>query len=131
MPRDSAVSTGRLLGYLAASTKARDGDFDTHLKSLHTDVKALMDHANFLSDNLTFLLDASLGLISLEQNDVMRLFSIIAVVLMPPTLVAGVYGMNFRHMPELDWANGYPFALGLILISAIVPYLIARRSGWL
>jgi magnesium transporter len=80
---------------------------------------------------LTFLLDASLGLISLEQNMVMKLFSVFAVIFMPPTLIAGVYGMNFEHMPELKWLFGYPFALALILASAIIPLWIARRRGWL
>ena len=129
--RESALSVGRLLGFLAASKKMSDNDLKPHVESLHSDIGGLLDHADFLADNLTFLLDASLGLINLEQNYVMKLFSIFAVVLMPPTLVAGVYGMNFEHMPELDWALGYPMALGMILVSAVVPYLLARRSGWL
>lgn len=129
--RDSTVGTGRLLGFLGASKLVNASEHDGHVDSLHGDVKALLDYSDFLTDNLTFLLEASLGLISLEQNYVMKLFSIFAVVLMPPTLVAGIYGMNFEHMPELEWLLGYPFALGLILVSAVVPYLIARRSGWL
>lgn len=129
--RDSGLSTERLLGFLASSHLTRDSEEADHVEILKGDVQGLLDHSDFLVDNLTFLLDASLGLINLEQNTVMKLFSIIAVVLMPPTLVAGVYGMNFRYMPELDWAAGYPIALGLILVSAVVPYLIARRSGWL
>lgn len=129
--RESAVSVGRLLGFLGASKACRDSPHQNHVESLQGDVRALVDHSNFLADNLTFLLDASLGMISLEQNTVMKIFSVFAVVLMPPTLVAGIYGMNFRHMPELEWLFGYPFALALILISAVVPYLIARKSGWL
>ena len=70
-------------------------------------------------------------MISLEQNFVMKIFSVVAVVLMPPTLLAGVYGMNFEHMPELKWLFGYPFAIGLMLASAILPYMLARRRGWL
>ena len=129
--RESAVTTGRLLGFLRASKPLRDNPHQAHVESLQGDIKALLDHSNFLADNLTFLLDASLGMISLQQNSVMKLFSVFAVVLMPPTLIAGIYGMNFEHMPELDWLLGYPFALGLILISAIVPYWAARKSGWL
>ena len=94
-------------------------------------MRGLLDHDDFLSENLTFLLNASLGLISLEQNFVMKIFSVAAVVLMPPTLIAGIYGMNFEHMPELEWLYGYPFAIGVILASAIIPYWLARRSGWL
>ena len=77
------------------------------------------------------MLDASLGLISLEQNQVMKIFSVFAVVFMPPTLIAGVYGMNFEHMPELKWIMGYPMALVLMTLSAILPFLYARRKGWL
>lgn len=128
--RESAVSTGRLLTFLSAS-KIAEGAFERHLKSLERDVRGLLDHSDFLADNLTFLLNASLGLINLEQNFVMKIFSVFAVVLMPPTLIAGIYGMNFEHMPELEWLLGYPFALALILISAILPYWLARRSGWL
>ena len=130
--RETAVSTTRLLTFLA-SIDAIDGDADNrrHVESLIADAKALSDHSNFVGDNLTFLLDASLGLISLEQNFVMKIFSVFAVVFMPPTLIAGIYGMNFDHMPELKWLFGYPFALGLILASAIIPLWIARRRGWL
>ena len=129
--RDSAVSTGRMLGFLGASKLARDSDCGPQIESLQGDIRGLLDHSNSLSDNLTFLLNASLGLISLEQNFVMKIFSVVAVVLMPPTLIAGIYGMNFEHMPELRWLLGYPFALALILLSAVVPYWLARRSGWL
>ena len=99
--------------------------------SFNSDLKALLDHSVFLNDNLTFLLDASLGLISLEQNNVMKLFSVFAVVFMPPTLIAGVYGMNFEHMPELKWVMGYPMALALMVLSAVLPFAYARRKGWL
>ena len=130
--RETSVSTTRLLTFLL-STDLIDEDADNrrHVVSLIADTKALSDHSNFVGDNLTFLLDASLGLISLEQNMVMKLFSVFAVVFMPPTLIAGVYGMNFDHMPELKWLAGYPLALGLILASAIIPLWIARRRGWL
>lgn len=128
--RESAVSTGRLLGFLGASSLVK-GEADRHIGSLQGDIKGLLAHSDFLADNLTFLLNASLGLITLEQNFVMKIFSVFAVVLMPPTLIAGIYGMNFVHMPELNWLLGYPFALVLILISAVLPYWLARRSGWL
>ncbi len=130
--RETSVSTTRLLSFLGSIDIMNGGDSNSrHVQSLLSDARALSDHSNFLGDNLTFLLDASLGLISLEQNNVMKIFSIFAVVFMPPTLVAGIYGMNFDHMPELNWLYGYPFAVGLILASAILPYLFARRRGWL
>lgn len=129
--RESAVSTGRMLNFLAASRRAKDSEHSGHVASLQEDIRALLDHSTFLADNLTFLLDASLGMIGLEQNFVMKILSVFAVVFMPPTLIAGIYGMNFEHMPELEWLMGYPMALGLIVASAILPYMIARRSGWL
>lgn len=130
--RESSVSTSRALGYLYASDKIEDGSVRArHVRSQMADAKALNDHSDFVVENLNFLLDASLGMISLEQNLVMKIFSIVAVVLMPPTLVAGIYGMNFEHMPELKWLFGYPFGLALIVASAIIPYWWARRKGWL
>ncbi|WP_037503278.1 magnesium transporter CorA family protein [Sphingomonas jaspsi] len=130
--RETSVSTSRVLTFLRSCDGVQQHDSSLrHINSLIEDAHALDDHSNFLGDNLTFLLDASLGMISLEQNFVMKIFSVVAVVLMPPTLVAGVYGMNFKYMPELEWLHGYPFALSLMLASAVLPYLIARRKGWL
>ena len=130
--RETAVSTTRLLTFLASIETIHDNRVNRrHVDSLIADANALADHSNFVGDNLTFLLDASLGLISLEQNQVMKIFSVFAVVFMPPTLIAGIYGMNFDYMPELKWLFGYPFALGLILLSAILPLWFARRRGWL
>jgi magnesium transporter len=101
------------------------------LTSLTTDVTSLSEHASFLSDNLTFLLDASLGLISIEQNAALKLFSWAALVFLPPTLIAGIFGMNFHYMPELDWVWGYPVSLLLILASAVLPILYLKRRGWI
>ncbi len=130
--RETSVSSARLLIFLQ-TTDAMESDIVNrrHIKTLVADAHALNDHSNFLGENLTFLLDASLGLINLEQNDVMKIFSVFAVVFMPPTLIAGIYGMNFEHMPELKWLFGYPFALAMILASAVLPYMFARRRGWL
>ena len=130
--RESAVSVSRVLGFLVGSDRvATDSVHARHLKSLLGDARALNDHSDFVAENLNFLLDAALGMISLEQNFVMKIFSIFAVVFMPPTLIAGIYGMNFEHMPELKWLFGYPFAWALILLTAILPLWIARRKGWL
>ncbi len=130
--RETSVSTTRLLAFLSSIEKIeKDIANHRHVDSLIVDTRALSDLSNFLGDNLTFLLDASLGLINLEQNDVMKVFSIFAVVFMPPTLIAGIYGMNFEHMPELQWLFGYPFAMVLIIASAILPFIYARRKGWL
>ena len=132
--RYSAVSTMRMLSFLGGSNFVHDEDRkDTrhHVTSMTTDVTSLSEHASFLSDNLTFLLDASLGLISIEQNAAMKLFSWAAVVFLPPTLIAGIFGMNFHHMPELSWIYGYPLSLALMLISAVGPYLYFKKRGWI
>ena len=132
--RYSAVSTSRMLNFLAASNRMHEPanvDARHHLASLTTDVTALAEHATFLADNLTFLLDASLGLISIEQNAAMKLFSWAAVVFLPPTLIAGIYGMNFDHMPELHWLAGYPWALALMIASAILPYWYFKKRRWI
>ncbi|GAA3900737.1 magnesium transporter CorA family protein [Sphingomonas limnosediminicola] len=132
--RYSAVSTLRMLSFLGGSNfihETEHKDARHHLGSMTSDVTSLSEHASFLSDNLTFLLDASLGLISIEQNAAMKLFSWAAVVFLPPTLIAGIYGMNFEHMPELKWLAGYPWALLLMFISAVGPYLYFKRRGWI
>ena len=130
--RETAVSTSRLLHFLAATQRVRTLDDERdHVGSLIADVAALIDHSSFLSEQLTFQLDASLGLISIEQNAAMKLFSWAALVFLPPTLVAGIYGMNFEHMPELKWLYGYPMALGIMLVSAVGPWYYMRRRGWI
>ena len=132
--RYSAVSTIRMLSFFGGSNRVHEEsatELRHHVTSLATDVTSLSEHASFLSDNLTFLLDASLGLISIEQNAAMKLFSWAAVVFLPPTLVAGIFGMNFHHMPELDWYYGYPMSLVLMLITAVGPYLYFKRRGWI
>ena len=130
--RETAVSTGRLLSFVSASDPIKANETARgHLASLMTDVSSLVDHSGFLSDNLIFLLDAALGLISVEQNAAMKLFSWAALIFLPPTLVAGIYGMNFEHMPELAWLYGYPFALALILASAVLPILFFKLRGWI
>jgi magnesium transporter len=130
--RETAVSSSRVVGFLAASTRLHaTGVKRDHVLSLAADVGSLIDHSAFLASNLTFLLDASLGLISVEQNAALKVFSVAALIFLPPTLVAGIYGMNFEHMPELHWLAGYPWALAIMLLSAVLPYWIFKRKGWL
>ena len=130
--RESLVSFQRLLMYVQqATTVALSQDQRGRYKSTLRDVQSLSDHAGFLANKIQFLLDAVLGLINLEQNNIIKIFSVAAVMFLPPTLVASVYGMNFHRMPELDKAWGYPLALVLMVVSAVVPYLYFRRRGWL
>ncbi len=132
--RYTAVSASRMLSFLSGSGQTSGEHAEAwvhHLSSLTADVTSLIDHSAFLGDNLNFLLNASLGLISIEQNAATKLFSWAALIFLPPTLIAGIYGMNFEHMPELDWLAGYPMAIGLILASAILPIWILKRRGWI
>lgn len=132
--RYSAVSTIRMLSFLSGASRFHEegkSDVRHHLTSLSIDATSLSEHASFLSDNLQFLLDASLGLISIEQNAAMKLFSWAAVVFLPPTLIAGIFGMNFHYMPELSWHYGYPISLVIMLASAIGPYLYFKKRGWI
>ena len=128
--RDSALTLTRLLSFLSFAAD-RKGDTREHLKSLSRDVAALTDHANYLGNNVTFLLDAVLGLINLEQANIGKIFSVAAMVFLPPTLIAGIYGMNFDYLPELKWHFGYHFALVAMLASAVVPYGLFKWRGWL
>jgi magnesium transporter len=127
--RISGVSLARLLSFLGAALDPKG--HKEPLDSLSRDVASLTDHASYLAGNITFLLDAALGLINIEQNAIIKIFSVAAVIFMPPTLVASIYGMNFKHMPELDFAYGYPMALGIMVASAILPYLFFKGRGWL
>lgn len=132
--RYSAVTTLRMLSFFSGSKLIHEESLQElrhHVDSLTTDVTSLSEHASYLIDSLTFLLDSSLGLISIEQNAAMKLFSWAAIIFLPPTLIAGIYGMNFQHMPELKWLAGYPWALALMLISAVGPYLYLKRRGWI
>jgi magnesium transporter len=132
--RESLVSLNRLLAYHTTTAQTEKGpnkDAAEWVKSLQQDVTALSDHATYLANKTSFLLDATLGLINLEQNQIIKIFSIAAVVLLPPTLVATIYGMNFKRMPELEWMLGYPWALSLIVLSAILPFWWFKRKGWL
>src|ERR1700722_9020111 len=116
--RGSLVSIGRLLLYLAAEADSMKWAKDQRaaIKGMQRDVQSLSDHASYLNSKIQFLLDAMLGVVSLEQNNIIKIFSVMAVVLMPPTLIASIYGMNFKAMPELEWNFGYPLAVVLMLI---------------
>src|SRR3712207_2149902 len=101
------------------------------IKTLVRDVRSLVEHANFLNSKANFLLDAVLGIINVEQTNIIKTFTVASVALMPPTLIASIYGMNFDVMPELRWTVGYPFALVLMVVSAVLPVVYFKRKGWL
>ncbi|MDR7028788.1 magnesium transporter CorA family protein [Rhizobium rosettiformans] len=130
--RDSLVSLSRLVIFLQSQPVVRREEEAAELLGLVArDLQSLGEHAAFVANNITFMLDASLGLINVEQNAIIKIFSIASVVFLPPTLVASIYGMNFKFMPELGWNFGYPMALFAMLLSAIIPFLFFRWKGWL
>ncbi len=134
--RESLVSIGRLVAYVQAVMDQNRQTKDMRenrgrVKVLQRDIQSLADHASFLSGKIGFLLDAVLGMISIQQNGIIKIFSVAAVVFLPPTLVASIYGMNFEHMPELQWVSGYPFALLVMIMSALLPFWYFKRKGWL
>src|ERR1700742_1991963 len=131
--RESLVSIGRLVTFLSAAIEGVKWtkDMREQLKTMQRDVASLTDHASYLAGKITFVLDAMLGVVNLEQNNIIKLFSVMAVVLMPPTLIASIYGMNCKVMPELEWTHGYPMALLMMVGAAILPYLLFRWKKWL
>lgn len=132
--RDCLVTLDRLVSFFGFGLGQRGKvpkETRERLRTLSRDIHSLTDHAGFVSQKITFLLDATLGMINIEQNAIIKIFSVAAVVFLPPTLIASLYGMNFEFMPELSWPYGYPFAIGLMIVSAILPYLFFKRRGWL
>ena len=130
--RDSLMSLSRLLTFLHGLPALQSDRESLELcRAVTRDVQSLSEHANFVAGNITFLLDASLGLINLEQNAIIKIFSIASVVLLPPTLIASIYGMNFEFMPELHVPFAYPVTLGAMVLSAVLPFYFFRWKGWL
>jgi magnesium transporter len=130
--RESLVSIGRVVTFVTAAVDVKwSKDMREQLKTMQRDVVSLTDHASYLSNKITFVLDAMLGVVNLEQNNIIKLFSVMAVVLMPPTLIASIYGMNFKAMPELQWEHGYIYALVAMLCAAIGPYVYFKWKKWL
>lgn len=131
--RESLISFQRLLAFAAeiAASRKPGKEYDGRIRTLSRDVQSLSDHTGFLTQKINFLLDATLGMINIEQTGIIKIFSVAAVVFLPPTLIASIYGMNFDVMPELAWPFGYPMAIGLMVLSAIVPYQFFKWRGWL
>ncbi len=128
--RESLGSIGRLISFFLVSKKNLPPEVAEHLRTLHRDLQPLGDHASFMSSKVNFLLDATLGLINIEQNAIIKIFTVAAVLFLPPTVVGTIYGMNFEAMPELKWQFGYPIAIVLMIFSAILPYYYFKRRGW-
>ena len=130
--RDSLLGVGRIVPYvLGQCTGWMPADQHARLEIQRADIASLNDYDGYLTNKVQLLLDATLGLINIEQNNIIKVLTIVSVVGVPPTLVASMYGMNFKNMPELDWAWGYPWGLSLILLSAIGPLVWFKLRGWL
>ncbi|MBN9604246.1 MAG: magnesium transporter CorA family protein [Afipia felis] len=132
--RESLVSIGRVISFVTVELDQNgrwSKEQKAQFKTMQRDVQSLTDHASYLSNKITFVLDAMLGVVNLEQNNIIKLFSVMAVVLMPPTLIASIYGMNFKIMPELEWQHGYSLALVAMLFAAVLPYMFFKWKKWL
>jgi magnesium transporter len=145
--RESLLTIGRMLSFLSPAMEGKPNkDVRSHTKTLTRDVQSLQDHVSYLVSKLGYLQDGTLGLINNEQNNIIKIMSVAAMVFLPPTLLASIWGMNFRYMPDLGWTIwgmnfrympdlgwilGYPFALLLMAVSAVLPYLWFKRRGWL
>lgn len=131
--RESLTTLERMLGFLLPVLDGRKSAKGLRMlaKTQMRDVRTVSEQTVYLQQKTAFLLDAALGLIGIDQNAIIKIFSVAAVAFLPPTLVASIYGMNFVHMPELAWYFGYPLALGAMLASALLPLWYFRRRGWL
>lgn len=130
--RECLVGFSRLIQFFGQSACDKiSTDNRQHLDTLSKDISSLSDHASFLSTKVNFLLDATLGMINIEQNAIIKIFSVAAVIFLPPTLIASIYGMNFHFMPELSYKHGYIMALTLMVLSALLPYKFFKHKHWL
>ena len=128
--RRNVMDTRRAVSFMMRSRMLNAGQFE-EARQILRDIESLDSHTAFLFDKINFLMDATVGFININQNKIIKIFSVASVALLPPTLIASIYGMNFRFMPEIDWQLGYPYALGLMLASALGPMWYFRRRGWL
>ena len=128
--RRNVMDTRRAVSFLMRS-KMLDAEQFEEARQIQRDLDSLDSHTTFLFDKINFLMDATVGFININQNKIIKIFSVASVALLPPTLIASIYGMNFRNMPELEHPLGYPFALALMVASALVPMWYFRRRGWL
>jgi magnesium transporter len=130
--RDSLLGIGRIAVFVHATARETHfPDASPRLKAIRGDIGSLNDYQGHLAGKVQFLLDATLGFINIQQNDIVKMLTVVSVVGVPPVLIAGIYGMNFRHMPELEWHLGYPYSLALIVVSALLPYAWLKWRGWM
>ncbi len=128
--RRNVMDTRRALSFMMRSRMLNAEQFE-EARQILRDIDSLDSHTAFLFDKINFLMDATVGFININQNKIIKIFSVASVALLPPTLIASIYGMNFKAIPELDWQYGYPFAITLMVASVAAPFIYFRRKGWL
>jgi magnesium transporter len=128
--RRNVMDTRRAVSFMMRSRMLNADQFE-EARQILRDIESLDNHTAFLFDKINFLMDATVGFININQNKTIKIFSVASVALLPPTLIASVYGMNFKLMPELEWGYGYAYAIVLMIASALVPMWYFRRRGWL
>ena len=128
--RRNVMDTRRAVSFMMRSRMLNAEQFE-EARQILRDIDSLDSHTAFLFDKINFLMDATVGFININQNKIIKIFSVASVALLPPTLIASIYGMNFKSMPELDWSYGYPYALALMVASVAAPFIYFRRKGWL
>jgi magnesium transporter len=128
--RRNVMDTRRAVSFMMRSRLLNAEQFE-EARQIMRDIDSLDSHTTFLFDKINFLMNATVGFININQNKIIKLFSVASVGLLPPTLIASIYGMNFKSIPELDWALGYPYAIALMVASVAVPFIYFRRKGWL
>jgi magnesium transporter len=129
--RQTQVGAARIAPYVNTAADWLPDDLHPRLATLQRDIESIRDFGTHLTETLQFLLDATLGFINIAQNNVMKVLTVASVVGIPPVLIAGIYGMNFKGMPEYDWSWGYAWGLGLIVVTALIPLAIFRISKWI
>jgi len=130
--RETLASFGRMLVFLQQATHPQmNNEVRKRLQSLSRDVAQMSDHVNFVGNKVQFMLDATLGMVSIDQNNILKIFSVVTVFLLPPSVIGAIFGMNFSHMPMANTLWGFWSAVGVMVLSAVVPYLIFKRRGWL
>jgi magnesium transporter len=128
--RRNAMDTRRAVSFMMRSRMLGAEQFE-EARQIMRDIDSLDGHTAFLFDKINFLMDATVGFININQNKIIKIFSVASVAFLPPTMIASLYGMNFEHMPELSQPWGYPFALGLMVLSAVLPMVYFHKKGWL
>ena len=128
--RRNVMDTRRAVSFMMRSRLLNAEQFE-EARQILRDIDSLDSHSTFLFDKINFLMNATVGFININQNKIIKIFSVASVALLPPTLIASIYGMNFKAIPEFEWRYGYVYAIGLMIASVAAPFIFFRRKGWL